>query len=132
MLGGGQNRLDPTQSSAETVVEGFPWSTWDGGLPWSVTPGDGVLTQAAWHYLVNAAGDSATKDVIRTAVSEAIVDRALAEAGVYGGLYGGPGNGWDWGWGSNRNQAMYGANLLIAARMGALLGALIPQLGRLP
>ena len=113
-------RLDPTQSSAETVVEDFPWSTWDGLLPWTVTPADRVLTQAAWHYLSNSAGDNANKAEIRTAVSEAIVDRALAEAGVYGGLYGEPGNGWDWGWGSNSLQALYGANLLIASRMDAL------------
>ncbi|RLE27476.1 MAG: hypothetical protein DRJ65_02685 [Acidobacteria bacterium] len=113
-------RLDPTQSSAQNVVESFSWSDWDGGLPWSVTPGDSVLTQAAWHYLSNSSGDSAKKAEIRTAVSEAIVDRALAEAGVYGGLYGDPSNGWDWGWGSNSLQALYGANLLIAAQMGAL------------
>lgn len=115
-------RLDPTQISAENVVESFPWSTWDGLLPYSVTPSDSVLTQAAWHYLTNSAGDASKKAEIRTAVSEAIVDRALAEDGVYGGMYGGPGNGWDWGWGSNRNQALYGSNLLIAARMGALGG----------
>jgi len=113
-------RLDPTQSSAESRVESFPWSTWDGALPYSVTPGDGLLTQAAWHYLSNSAGDSDKQTEIRTAVKDAIVDRALAEAGAYGGLYGDQSNGWDWGWGSNSLQALYGANLLVAARMGAL------------
>jgi len=115
-------RLDPAQSSAESRVESFSWSTWGGGLPFNVTPGDGVLTQAAWHYLTNSAGDGDKKTEIRTAVSEAIVDRAFAEAGAYGGMYGDPSNGWDWGWGSNRLQALYGANLLIAARMDALGG----------
>ena len=115
-------RLDASQSSAENVVESFPWPTWGGLLPYSVTPADSVLTQAAWHYLGNDVGDPAKKTEIRTAVSQAIVDRALAEAGAYGGMYGGPGNGWDWSWGSNRNQALYGSNLLIAARFNALGG----------
>ena len=102
------------------MVESFPWSTWDGELPYSVTPGDGLLTQAAWHYLMTNAGDGDKKDEIRTAVKEAIVDRALAQAGAYGGMYGSSANGWDWSWGSNSLQALYGANLLIAAQMGAL------------
>ena len=120
-------RLDPTQSSAEAVVESFPWPTWDGLLPFNVTPADSVLTQAAWHYLTNDNGDPAKKTEIRTAVGQAIVDRALAEAGAYGGMYGGPGNGWEWSWGSNRNQALYGSNLLIAARLGALGGNSEPE-----
>jgi hypothetical protein len=86
-----------------------------------------VLTQAAWHYLSNSVGDASTKAEIRTAVSQAIVGRALAEAGAYGGMYGDPGNGWDWGWGSNRNQALYGSNLLIAARLDALGGNSEPE-----
>jgi hypothetical protein len=46
------------------------------------------------------------------------VERAFAEAGVYGGMYGDSNDGWDWSWGSNHAQAMYGANLFIAARFG--------------
>jgi hypothetical protein len=33
-------------------------------------------------------------------------------------MFGGPGNGWDWSWGSNRSQALYGANLYMAAQQG--------------
>ena len=113
-------RLDPSVSSAESRVESFSWSNWGGDLPYNVTPGDGLLTQAAWHYLSTSAGDASKKSEIRTALKEAIVDRALAEAGAFGGLYGDSGNGWDWGWGSNRAHAIYGANLLVAARLGAL------------
>ena len=113
-------RLDATQTSARTTVEGFPWATWNGRLPWSVTPGEAALPLAAWHYLANAAGSDTVKSTIRTALGAATVDRAFAEEGIYGGLYGDPSNGWDWGWGSNRNHGMYGANLFAAAHFDAL------------
>ena len=115
-------RVDPTQAAARAEVEGFAWSDWDGGLPWSVTPSDGVLTQAAWHYLSNASGTAGMKATIGDAFGQVAVDRAFAQEGVYGGLYGDPGNGWDWGWGSNSNHGTYGANLFAAAHFDLLRG----------
>jgi hypothetical protein len=44
----------------------------------------------------------------------------MTKAGAYGGMFGGPGNGWDWSWGSNRNQGYYGANLMMAVHTGAI------------
>lgn len=109
-------RMDPTVATARTVVEGFAWSTWDGMLPGSVTPGESTVSTGAWHVLSNAAATTPLKNTIKTAVQAAIVDRAFSEPGLYGPLYGGPGNGWDWSWGSNRAQGFYGANLLMALR----------------
>jgi hypothetical protein len=113
-------RMDITQASAAAFVEGFPWADWDGMLPWSVTPGDVYLTQAAWHYLLNPDGGDTMRAVIEDAVAQAIIERAFDEEGVYGGLYGDSSDGWDWSWGSNARQGMYGANLSVAARLGIL------------
>ncbi|MCB9570561.1 MAG: glycoside hydrolase family 9 protein [Kofleriaceae bacterium] len=114
-------RLDPTIATARTVAEGFAWSTWDGQLG-GATPGEGVIAAGAWHYLMAAGGDAAVTTAIETGVAAVIVDGAFAEAGAYGGMFGGPGNGWDWSWGSNRAQSMYGANLMMAAHFGILGG----------
>ncbi|MDJ0764973.1 MAG: glycoside hydrolase family 9 protein [Myxococcota bacterium] len=111
-------RMDPNIASARDHAEAFPWDTWDGLLPYSVTPGERVIATGAFHYLMNESGDIGLQTIIETAVSQAIIDRAFEEAGVYGGMFGAPGNAWDWGWGSNANQAMYGAHLLMAARLG--------------
>ncbi|HSA20666.1 MAG TPA: glycoside hydrolase family 9 protein [Myxococcota bacterium] len=116
-------RLDPAQASARAVVEGFPWDTWDGMIPaWSVTPSESTLAAGAWHVLANPAASAALKAEVSEAVRQAIVEGAFSEAGAYGGMFGGPGNGWDWSWGSNRQQSSYGANLLLAAHFGALGG----------
>lgn len=113
-------RMDSSQTSAQTHVEGFAWGTYDGLLPWSVTPGQRTISAGAWHILANPAADATLVSTVQDGVGQAIVDRAFAEAGVYGGLYGGPGNGWDWSWGSNRAQSYYGAHLLMAAHFGIL------------
>jgi hypothetical protein len=113
-------RMDPTATTAKAVVEGLAWSTWDGLLPGSVTPGESTLAAGAWHYLMNPAGGAALKATIKDAVRQALVDGAFAEEGAYGGMFGGAGNGWDWSWGSNRSQSSYGANLFMAARLGAI------------
>jgi hypothetical protein len=111
-------RLDPTKRSARDWVHAFPWSTWDGELPWSVSPGTRWLTAAAWHYLSTAGRDAEIEATIRDAVRQAIVARAFNERGAYGGMYGDSTNGWDWSWGSNAAQGMYGSNLAIANHFG--------------
>jgi len=115
-------RLDVGQTSAQSFVESFPWADWDGMLPWSVTPGDAYLTQAAWHYLSNPNGGAAKKAEISDAVGQAVIDRAFEQEGAYGGLFGDSSDGWDWSWGSNTSQSMYGANLAAAARFGIVGG----------
>lgn len=113
-------RMDPTNTSARTAADGFAWATWGGTAGTSSSPGDNVLAMGAWHSLLNASGAAMVKTQVRTGVSAALVEPAFREAGVYGGLLGGPGNGWDWSWGSNRAQSSYGANLLIADRLAAI------------
>ncbi|MBN1609719.1 MAG: glycoside hydrolase family 9 protein [Polyangiaceae bacterium] len=114
------HRLDSSQNSALAMVEDFPWATWDGALPYSASPADSELTEAAWHYLSDENADPDVRATVSEAVGDAIVDRAFGERGLYGGMLGGPGNAWDWSWGSNRNTSLYGANLMMAAHFGAL------------
>jgi hypothetical protein len=109
-------RLDGGVTSARAVVEGFAWSTWDGLRGGGGTPSEGMLTTAAWHYLSATGGDAGVRAAMITGVREIVVDGAFAEAGAYGGMFGGPGNGWEWSWGSNRQQSYYGANLMMATR----------------
>jgi len=112
-------RMDASVVSARAAADAFAWGTWNGTAGSSASPGDGVIALGAWHYLANASGAPAVKSQVRAGVAQAIVETAFQEAGVYGGMLGGPGNGWDWSWGSNRNQAAYGANLLLADHFGA-------------
>jgi hypothetical protein len=121
-------RLDATQTTAKAFVEGFAWGTWDGMLSGSATPAENTLANGAWHYLLNTNGTSAHKDTIREAARRALVETAFAQEGAYGGMFGGPGNGWDYCWGSNRNQGQYGANLMMAARLGVLGGRTAAEL----
>jgi endoglucanase len=114
-------RMDPTIATAQAIVEGFNWATWDDQLG-GATPGEGVIAAGAWHVLANDAASATVKNAVKTGVAAVIVDGAFGEAGAYGGMFGGPGNGWDWSWGSNRNQSMYGANLMMAAHFGVLGG----------
>lgn len=115
-------RLDPNQASAQATAEGFTWSTWDGLLPWDATPSEQVIGAGAWHMLANPAVDQALKDTIGAAAQQVYVDGVFSQAGAYGGLFGGPGNGWDWSWGSNRAQSSYGAQLMMAEHFGLLGG----------
>ncbi|MBN2526263.1 MAG: glycoside hydrolase family 9 protein [Deltaproteobacteria bacterium] len=111
-------RLSPETNSAAQVVSSISWDDWEGGLPWNVTPSDGTLSVAAWHMLLNSHVDSTTIDAIRAAAGEAIVDRGMQQAGIFGGMYGDASNPWEWGWGSNRQNAQYGANFLMAHHFG--------------
>ncbi len=111
-------RMDPTQTSAQAFADAFPWDTWDGMIPATVTPGEGTISTGAWHYLMNPAGSASVKAKIRTGVQQGLVDPAFTADGPYGGMFGNSTNGWDWSWGSNRNQAFYGLNLFMAARQG--------------
>ncbi len=113
-------RMDPSIASARAAADAFAWQTWNGTAGSSASPGDGVIALGAWHYLANASGTASVKAQVRAGVAQAIVETAFREAGVYGGMLGGPGNGWDWSWGSNRNQAAYGANLMLADAFGAI------------
>jgi endoglucanase len=113
-------RMDPTQTTAQTFADAFAWDTFDGMIPNTISPGEGVISTGAWHYLMNPSGTPAVKTKIQTGVQTGIVDLALTLNGPYGGMLGGPGNGWDWSWGSNRTQAQYGANLYMAAVQGIL------------
>ncbi len=113
-------RLDPSQDSARTHAEGFAWETWDGLLPWDATPGEQVIGAGAWHMLANPAVAPLLKDTIGEAARQVYVEGIFSQAGVYGGLFGGPGNGWDWSWGSNRAQSSYGAQLMMASHFGLL------------
>ncbi|MBK7859681.1 MAG: glycoside hydrolase family 9 protein [Archangiaceae bacterium] len=113
-------RMDPTIAGARAAADAFDWETWNGTAGSSASPGDGVIALGAWHYLANASGTAVVKSQVRAGVAQAIVETAFREAGVYGGMLGEPGNGWDWSWGSNRNQAAYGANLMLADRFGAV------------
>lgn len=116
------HRMDPTITSAATLADAFPWDTFDGQLPFQATPAESVMSTGAFHLLLSATAATATKNKARTGLATGIVTRAFQQAGPYGGLFGAPGNNWDTGWGSNRNQAMYGSHLLMAARLGVLSG----------
>jgi endoglucanase len=113
-------RMDPTQLTAQAVADAFPWDTWDGMIPDTVTPGEGTISTGAWHYLMNASGTASVKTKIQGAVAQGLVNPAFTADGPYGGMFGNSTNGWDWSWGSNRNQAFYGLNLFMAARQGIL------------
>ena len=113
-------RMDPTAASAQAFADAFPWDTWDGMIPDTVTPGESVISTGAWHYLMNASGTPAVKAKVQTGVQQGLVDPAFTADGPYGGMFGSSTNGWDWSWGSNRNQAYYGLNLFMAARQGIL------------
>lgn len=114
-------RMDENQTTAKNVAEAFDWQTWSGRLPWSATPSETVLTAGSWHYLLNVKGTSAVKDKVKAGIAT-MVDRAFEQEGAYGGMFGGPGNPWDYSWGSNRSQGSYGANLFMAAKLGAIGG----------
>jgi endoglucanase len=111
-------RMDSSNEAAKEFVEVFSWEDWDGLLPYSVTPAEGLISVAAWHCLSNEDLDPVLKSTIETAVGSAMVNRGFSQAGVYGGMFGDSSNGWDWGWGSNRNNSRYGANLFMAAHFG--------------
>jgi endoglucanase len=113
-------RMDATQSTAKAFADAFPWDTWDGMIPNTITPGEGTISTGAWHYLLNSAGTASVKAKIQTGVQQGLVDPAFTADGPYGGMFGNSGNGWDWSWGSNRNQAFYGVNLFMAVRQGIL------------
>lgn len=113
-------RMDAQNASAKAFADAFPWDTWDGLLPYSVTPGENAIAPGAFHYLMNTKGTASVAAKVRTGVGKALVDTAFTADGPYGGLFGNAGNGWDWSWGSNRSQATYGFNLLMAAKTGAL------------
>jgi endoglucanase len=113
-------RMDPTRTTAQAFADAFPWDTWDGMIPNTVTPGEETISTGAWHYLMNAAGTEAVKKKIQTGVQQGLVDPAFTADGPYGGMFGSSTNGWDWSWGSNRNQAFYGLNLFMAARQGII------------
>lgn len=113
-------RMDPTITSAHGVVSGFAWGTWDGQRGGGATPSESVIAAGAWHCLLGTACDASIQTAIREAVADVIVDGAFSQTGAYGGMFGGPGNGWEWSWGSNRAQSMYGANLMMAAHFGIL------------
>jgi hypothetical protein len=114
------HRMDPTLTSAGTFAEGFGWATEDGLHPYSMTPGHLVLSAGAWHVLLDAAADAGLKATVEGAVVDTLVDPAFDQEGAYGGMFGGPGNGWDWSWGSNTTQSAYGANLMMARHLGVL------------
>jgi endoglucanase len=113
-------RMDTTQSTAQAFADAFPWDTWDGQIPDTVTPGEGTISTGAWHYLMNPSGTLSVKTKIQTGVATGLVNPAFTADGPYGGMFGSSTNGWDWSWGSNRNQAFYGLNLFMAARQGIL------------
>lgn len=115
------HRMDPSIASASSRVDAFAWSTWDASIG-SATPADGVLSAGAWHVLMDDAASATTKDAVRSGVAQVVVDVAFEEDGAYGGMRGGAGNGWDYSWGSNRAQASYGANLMMARHLGVLGG----------
>jgi hypothetical protein len=112
------HRMDPTNASAQAVADSFAWDTFDGQLPWMVTPSENVMTLGAFHYLASASANAAVVAKARTGIA-GVVDRAFGQAGVYGGMYGDASNPWDWSWGSNSRQSQYGANLLMAAHFSA-------------
>lgn len=127
-------RMDPTQSTAQSFAEAFPWDTFDGQIPsYTATPGEGVISTGAWHYLMNPSANAAVRTKVRTGVQQALVDTAFAHDGPYGGMFGDSSDGWEWSWGSNRTQAIYGLNLLMAARVGVTgshTAADVQELGR--
>src|SRR5262249_57740428 len=40
-------RMDPTRASARSFADAFPWDTWDGMYPGSLTPAEGTLSTGA-------------------------------------------------------------------------------------
>lgn len=121
------HRMSPSTTSARDVAGAFEWASW-GGTIGSATPADGVLSLGAWHVLMNDAAADEVKAAVRTGVERALLDPAFEEDGAYGGMRGGPGNGWDYSWGSNRAQASYGANLLMARHLGVTGGRSADQI----
>jgi hypothetical protein len=113
-------RMDPANATAKTFADGFAWDTWDGQLPYSATPAEGVVTAGAWHYLLNSSGTPAVATKVRTGLTTGVIDRAFQVSGPYGAIFGDSGNTWEWGWGSNRSQGAYGFNLLMAVKQGVL------------
>ncbi len=81
-----------------------------------------MIAAGAWHVLANPNATAQEKADVADAVADVIVAGAFSQTGAYGGMFGGPGNGWDWSWGSNRNMSEYGANLMMAAHFGILGG----------
>ena len=73
-------RMDPTQSTAQSFVDAFPWDTWDGMIPNTITPGEGTLSTGAWHYLMNASGTSSVKAKIQAGCRT-----GLGESGLHRG-----------------------------------------------
>ncbi|MBW1811049.1 MAG: glycoside hydrolase family 9 protein [Deltaproteobacteria bacterium] len=115
-------RLDSNQASALAHAEGFGWASWDDLLPFNATPAEAIIGTGAWHLLANPAVAQPLKDTVGAAAQQVYVDRAFTQAGAYGGMFGGPGDGWDWSWGSNRAQSSYGAHLMMCAHFGLLSG----------
>ncbi|MCA9605000.1 MAG: glycoside hydrolase family 9 protein, partial [Myxococcales bacterium] len=115
-------RMDDSIASARTIADGFAWSTWDGMRGGAATPSESVIAAGAWHSLADPNVTASTASAIRDAVADVMVGGAFDQAGPYGGMFGGPGNGWDWSWGSSRSQSMYGANLMMAVHFGVLGG----------
>jgi endoglucanase len=111
-------RMDPTQATAQAFADGFAWDTFGGLIPNTITPGEGTVSIGAWHYLLNPSGTPAVTAKVKAGIANGLVDPSFTADGPYGGMFGGPGNGWDWSWGSNRTQALYGANLFMAAQQG--------------
>jgi len=115
-------RMDPGQISARAHADAFPFDSWDGLLPYDVTPSENVIAAGAWHTLLDPSAPQATKTRAGDGVRAALVERAFDQAGIYGGMFGNTNDGWNWGWGSNRAQASYGANLMMAAHFDILGG----------
>jgi len=113
-------RMDSSIATAHTAVMTFAWMTWDGERGAGGTPSEGVIAAGAWHCLLNSMCDSSVQTQIRDAAQDVLVDGAFSQTGAYGGMFGGPGNGWEWSWGSNRNQSMYGSNLMMALHFGIM------------
>lgn len=112
-------RLDPKNVKALALVETTDWATWNGTLSAS-SPAEHLFPQAVWHCLANPAVGVGLRATMRQSL-DTLVEKVFAQAGAYGGLSGGPDNGWDWSWGSNKTQSVYGANLLMAVHFGALV-----------
>jgi endoglucanase len=112
-------RMDPKNATAKAVAEAFAWDSFDGQLPYSATPAENVMSMGAYHCLSNASASSGVQTKARAGIAT-LAERAFEQQGAYGGMFGGPGNGWDWSWGSNRHASMYGANLMMAAHFGAI------------
>ncbi|MBX3270985.1 MAG: glycoside hydrolase family 9 protein [Sandaracinaceae bacterium] len=115
------HRLDPSLAAAAARVGAVDWASWDGTVG-AATPAEDVLTTAAWHALLDPTTSEATRGAMRAGIARVVIAPAFEETGAYGGMRGGPGNGWDYSWGSNRAQASYGAHLMMARHLGVLCG----------